>query len=100
IGTYSNREDVKAGLGVNSSLVHQFCNTTIGVNFIYSGDADYVRNWFGVEVWSKALQWSGTEGFNDVSVTRWITANTGNYSGDVRTFKGFTLLKFSKQGIR
>ncbi|CAG8744603.1 4659_t:CDS:2, partial [Gigaspora rosea] len=119
---YSNREDVKIELGVNPSLVYSKSNFNIYLSFfytgdmihpfdiyiptllnnnirvlIYAGDADYICNWLGQDAWTKALRWSGTKGFNDAKFTPWITAS-GNYSGEVRTFKGFTLLRIFEAG--
>ncbi|CAG8520595.1 10311_t:CDS:2, partial [Racocetra persica] len=84
---YSNREDVKTELGVNPSFVFRVSNTNLKGYFINSG----------IEAWIKALEWSGAKGFNNANVTRWITT-TGNYAGDVKTFKGLTYLKIFEAG--
>ncbi|CAG8496721.1 4571_t:CDS:2 [Cetraspora pellucida] len=122
IAKYSNREDVKIELGVNPSLVFQLSNYIVSSKFfstgdmvrrfdiyipsllesnvrvlVYAGDADFVCNWFGCDAWTKALKWSGTKGFNNANFTRWITT-TGNYSGNVRTFKGLTFLRIFESG--
>ncbi|CAG8607633.1 7069_t:CDS:2, partial [Dentiscutata heterogama] len=94
---YSNLEDVKIELGVNSSLVYQIENFNIRTGFINSCDAAYDCNWLGIDAWTKALHWSGTKGFNDAKVYPWITSS-GNYSGNIRTFKGFTFLKILNAG--
>ncbi|CAG8718302.1 40032_t:CDS:2 [Gigaspora margarita] len=119
---YSNRQDVKTELGINSSFVFYTKNLTVHYNFIYSGswiipidiyissllknnirvliyagDADYGSNWLGVDAWTKVFRWSGTKGFNEANITPWITAS-GNYSGEFRTFKGFTFLRIFEAG--
>ncbi|CAG8786272.1 11529_t:CDS:2, partial [Racocetra persica] len=121
IVTYSNRKDVKSELGVDSSVTYQQCNGEVYDDFqasgdmmhnydiyipsllksnirvlVYAGDADFICNWFGCDAWTKALKWSGQKGFNDAKVTQWIA--NGNYSGDVRTFEGFTFLKIFGAG--
>ncbi|CAG8621641.1 27636_t:CDS:10, partial [Racocetra persica] len=122
IAKYCNREDVKIELGVNLSLAFQLLNANIFDKFfnsgdiirrfdiyipslleskirvlIYAGEFDFISNWLGCDAWTKALKWSGTEGFNNANISRWITT-TGNYAGDVRTFKGFTFLKILNSG--
>ncbi|CAG8807859.1 23298_t:CDS:2, partial [Gigaspora rosea] len=122
IAKYSNREDVKTELGVNSSFVYKRYNDNIRIQFlnsgdiirsfdiyiptllknnirvlIYAGDADYACNWLGHNAWTKALRWSGTKGFNNAKFTPWITAS-GNYSGEVRAFKGFAFLRIFESG--
>ncbi|KAF0362260.1 peptidase S10, serine carboxypeptidase [Gigaspora margarita] len=52
---YSNRQDVKTELGINSSFVFYRKNMTVYYNFIYSGDADYGSNWLGVDAWTKCF---------------------------------------------
>ncbi|CAG8669793.1 30010_t:CDS:2, partial [Racocetra persica] len=92
IAKYSNREDVKTELGVNPSIqrfdiyVPSLLESKIRI-LVYAG----------CEAWTKALKWSGTKGFNNANVTRWITTY-GTYSGDVRTFKGLTFLGVFKAG--
>ncbi|CAG8613809.1 31444_t:CDS:2, partial [Racocetra persica] len=124
IEDFSNRENFRAELGVNSTSRFQACDHSevypkfmqsgdIILRFdqlippllennirvlIYAGDADFICNWFGNEAWVKQLEWSGKEGFNNANVTRWITKDTAEYAGDVRTFKGFTLLKIFNAG--
>ncbi|CAG8606405.1 8941_t:CDS:2, partial [Cetraspora pellucida] len=122
IEKYSNREDVKTELGVNPSVVFHVRNANVNKNFfnsgdwilffdayvssllesnirvlIYAGDADLRCNFFGLDAWTKALKWSGTKGFNNADVTRWITT-IGTHSGDVRTFKGLTFLRIFGSG--
>ncbi|CAG8691579.1 6103_t:CDS:2 [Racocetra persica] len=122
IEKYSNREDVKTALGANPSLVFHVRKADVGINFynsgdwilpfdiyvssllesnvrvlIYAGDADLRCNWFGLDAWTKALKWSGTKGFNNANVTRWVTV-TGTHSGDVRTFKELTFLRIFGSG--
>ncbi|CAG8460190.1 6145_t:CDS:2 [Cetraspora pellucida] len=87
IEKYCNREDVKTELGVNPSLVFHVRNANINRDFFNSG----------LDAWTKALKWSGTKGFNNAKVTRWITT-MGTHSGDVRTFKGLTFLRIFESG--
>ncbi|CAG8801081.1 10629_t:CDS:2 [Gigaspora margarita] len=113
IDKYSNRKDVKTLLGVNSSLTFKGCNDQIFNNFLISGD--YLRPfdidiplllgsnirvliYAGNEAWTKNLKWNGTEGFKNANATPWITNSTGEYAGDVKTFKGLTFLKVFKAG--
>ncbi|RIB28120.1 Alpha/Beta hydrolase protein [Gigaspora rosea] len=121
IDKYSNREDVKTQLGVNSSLIFNSCKgqpnfrltgdylrpfdidipLLLGSNIrvlIYAGDADFICNWFGNEAWTKELKWNGAEGFKNANTTPWITNSTGEHAGDVTTFEGLTFLKVFKAG--
>ncbi|CAG8793175.1 28634_t:CDS:2 [Gigaspora margarita] len=113
IEIYSNREDVKTQLGVNSLLTFIGFNTKIFGNFMTSGD--YLRPsdigiplflgsnirvliYAGNEAWTKELKWNGSEGFKNANITPWITNSTGEHAGDGTTFEGLTLLKVFKAG--
>ena len=49
---------------------------------IYAGDVDYICNWLGNKKWVKALEWEGTEGFNQAEDEPW-TLTTGELSGNM-----------------
>ncbi|CAG8740012.1 18791_t:CDS:2, partial [Gigaspora margarita] len=85
---FSNLENIKTELGVNSSLVFKACNKELFNKFALAG----------VEVWVKELKWSGTKSFNNTNVTRWITKDTAKHAGGVRTFEGLTFLRIFKAG--
>jgi cathepsin A (carboxypeptidase C) len=54
---------------------------------IYAGDADYVCNWLGNKAWTLALEWSGSEAFNNAVDSDWKS------EGMVRSANGLTFLQ-------
>ncbi|CAG8474787.1 9497_t:CDS:2 [Cetraspora pellucida] len=122
IAIYLSRDDVRNALGVDPSVAFQLCSININNNFImsgdwmlpfdgfipsllnsnirtlvYAGDKDYLCNWIGNKAWTKALVWSGSQGFNNANDSAWIT-NNGNHSGDVTTFGVLSFLRVFDAG--
>ncbi|CAG8494620.1 3824_t:CDS:2 [Cetraspora pellucida] len=113
IEKFSNLGVVKAELGVDRSVEYKSCNMEINFKFQLAGDwmrpyhlliPPLLENnirvlvYAGNEAWVKELQWTGAEGFNNAKVTRWVTSDTGEHAGDVRTYKGFTFLRIFEAG--
>ncbi|KAF0553912.1 peptidase S10, serine carboxypeptidase [Gigaspora margarita] len=89
---FSNLENIKTEV-----LILRWYLRRVTKNFLIS-DADFLCNWFGVEVWVKELKWRGTNSFNNANVTRWITKDTAKHAGGVRTFEVLTFLRIFKTG--
>ncbi|KAI9923024.1 hypothetical protein PsorP6_000375 [Peronosclerospora sorghi] len=81
--------------------VHTYVTDLLNANvrvLVYAGDADLVCNWFGIEAWTRALQWKGKDEFNALRETAFITAN-GTNAGMVRSFNNqLTFLRVFNAG--
>ncbi|CUM62457.1 uncharacterized protein PRCAT00000007001 [Priceomyces carsonii] len=63
---------------------------------LYSGDRDWICNWLGNDWWSRNLEWSGKQEFNDAETQSWYV--DGEAAGTVRNYKHFTSLRFFNAG--
>lgn len=52
---------------------------------VYAGDADLACNWYGNRVWTQALDWEGTVGFNAAEEQRFVT-ESGTNAGVFQSF--------------
>jgi len=39
--------------------------------FVYSGDKDFICNWFGGEAWTNAVKWESKDEFNNQKFESW-----------------------------
>lgn len=121
IPQYLNRDDVKQALGVSPDRQFSDCNDQINIAFnrngdwmlpihlniakildhipvlIYAGDKDYICNWLGNRAWTKALEWSGQQEFNNAPTKPWTGSNRKRY-GEATNYKGFTFLRVFDAG--
>lgn len=65
---------------------------------IYAGDKDYICNWLGNKAWSKALEWSGKDSFNEASVTNWYSSSDGAHAGTAQSNGKLTFLRVFNAG--
>ena len=65
---------------------------------IYTGDADYVCNWYGNKAWTLALDWSGASAFNAATDVAWSSGSLGGPGGEARSANGFTFLRVFEAG--
>lgn len=96
VEAFFNREDVRAALGIPSSVPKWTpCNMMVNLDFasdwmkrfdthlvpvlgngtavlIYAGDMDFICNWLGNEAWTLALEWPGQEAFSQASKKPWV----------------------------
>ncbi|CAG8799748.1 20242_t:CDS:2, partial [Gigaspora rosea] len=124
IERYLNRDDVREELGVDPWIKYETCSSSVHFRFqmtgdfmkpfhillppllengihilIYAGDADFICNWIGNDAWTKELEWSGKQGFNDVKTRRWkVQGDKSTYAGEVRSHKGLTFLRVFEAG--
>lgn len=63
---------------------------------VYSGEYDFICNWYGGSSWTKSLQWSGQSAFNLAQNTTWIS--NGAIAGSSRTAYGFTFVRVKDAG--
>ncbi|KAG5481653.1 hypothetical protein CUR178_07006 [Leishmania enriettii] len=63
---------------------------------IYAGDMDYTCNWLGNEAWVKALQWSGTYGFNAAENVEFAVGD--RWAGKVRSYANFSFVRVYDAG--
>ncbi|KAI8851162.1 Alpha/Beta hydrolase protein [Chytridium lagenaria] len=112
---------VKEKLGVTRS--HQGCSSAVGADFmktgdsakstdwmvaelleagiralVYAGDADYVCNWYSNLGWLKAMDWVGSNGFNETPDYPFMSAITGKQAGEFRTYGNLTWVKLFDSG--
>jgi len=48
--------------------------------FLYTGDQDYICNWFGGEAWTNAMEWEWSEEYRSAKYTKFAD-NRGNVIG-------------------
>ena len=59
---------------------------------LYSGDRDFICNWLGNQNWLEHLEWSGSEGFRNTTLSPWYGKKTKNaeIAGKYRTYGNLT----------
>jgi cathepsin A (carboxypeptidase C) len=65
---------------------------------VYSGDQDFICNWFGGLAWTKALEWTGYAGYNDAPIIDWTTEKSGELYGQSKSFGPLTFLRIFGAG--
>ncbi|KAK7199595.1 Serine carboxypeptidase [Novymonas esmeraldas] len=63
---------------------------------IYAGDCDFICNWIGNKAWVKALQWSGTAGFNAAPDVEFRVG--GRAAGQERAYGNFSFVRVYDAG--
>lgn len=63
---------------------------------VYSGEYDFICNWYGGNAWTNALEWPGQQSFNTATNTTWIV--DGAEAGSSRTAQGFTFVRVKDAG--
>lgn len=63
---------------------------------VYSGDKDYVCNWFGGRAWTEKTEWKGHDEFNKAKFEEWTV--DGEAAGQLRSFKNFKFLRVYEAG--
>ncbi|KAJ7714954.1 serine carboxypeptidase [Mycena olivaceomarginata] len=117
IGSYLDRPEVRALLGVDPSLTANFssCSGEVGRAFsdnldgdqstqhyvaallergvrvlIYVGTYDWICNWVGNERWTLAMEWSGQSEFSQQELKPWGVNEGDSRIGLTRSAKGLT----------
>jgi carboxypeptidase C (cathepsin A) len=68
-----------------------------GVRVIaYSGEYDFICNWYGGNAWTNALVWPGQQAFQTAQNTTWLY--NGEEAGSSRTADGFTFVRVKDAG--
>jgi cathepsin A (carboxypeptidase C) len=114
-------ESTKEGLGVPKGVFWKECNREVDLKLVfagdwmlnldvdiplllsnnipvlvYSGDQDFICNWYGGYHWSLAMDWPGKAGFNAAQNTTWVI--NGNSTGMYRTYDKFSFLRVFEAG--
>lgn len=63
---------------------------------VYSGEFDFVCNWYGGFAWTTGLVWTGQFDFVNAQNTTWMYE--GNVAGSSRTAQGFTFVRVKDAG--
>jgi len=63
---------------------------------VYSGEFDYICNWYGGQAWTHDLQWPGHDAFNNAPNTTWHV--NGQVAGSSIAADGFTFLRVANAG--
>ncbi|KAI8801367.1 Alpha/Beta hydrolase protein [Cladochytrium replicatum] len=120
VDSFLNNPEVKAILGVVDKKFES-CSNDIGLRFttagdiarpaqgyvkdllergirvlIYVGDADSVCDWIGNLAWTKELEWSGQDGYNDADELTWIV--NGRSAGTIRSYENLTFIRIFEAG--
>eukprot|EP00761_Pharyngomonas_kirbyi_P011448 gb/GECH01011473.1/.p1 GENE.gb/GECH01011473.1/~~gb/GECH01011473.1/.p1 ORF type:complete len:429 (+),score=77.96 gb/GECH01011473.1/:1-1287(+) len=116
---YLNTPSVKQRIGARSDIKWETCNMNVHSKLmtdwyesfrkdlppllhnnirvlIYSGDLDFICNWYGGRAWVSTMDWAGKEGYNRAPLNTW----TVNHStaGTAKTFKSLTFLRVFQAG--
>lgn len=68
-----------------------------GLNvLVYSGDQDFICNWYGGRAWTDAVKWSGQSDFNNATFKEW-TVN-GKAAGQLKEHDNFRFLRVYNAG--
>jgi cathepsin A (carboxypeptidase C) len=124
VDAYMNQPDVMAAFGVPPNRKWKECKSTVeevlvGAGdwmkefqtsvayllenkmnvLIYAGEYDFICNYMGNLAWTKTLEWSGAEAFNNAVNTTWMpTESNADGAGSYITAQGFTFLKVKNAG--
>jgi len=63
---------------------------------VYSGEYDFICNWYGGQSWTHGMQWPGQQAFNQASNTTWTV--DGQTAGTSISAQGFTFLRVKDAG--
>eukprot|EP01114_Cavostelium_apophysatum_P014280 TRINITY_DN365_c0_g1_i1.p1 TRINITY_DN365_c0_g1~~TRINITY_DN365_c0_g1_i1.p1 ORF type:complete len:435 (+),score=116.18 TRINITY_DN365_c0_g1_i1:132-1436(+) len=63
---------------------------------VYSGQNDWICNWYGGRAWTNDLPWPGQSQFQSAQVNPWMV--NGQQAGTVQTYGGFTFLAVANAG--
>jgi len=64
---------------------------------VYSGQEDFICNWYGGAMWSSQMVWPGQQGFNSQSYQNWNN-HAGQVSGIYKSNMNFTFLGVAAAG--
>jgi len=121
ITSYLNEASVQTALGVSSSnITWEACNNQVNGNFeidelesyayhvttlleanipvfVYSGMLDLICNYFGGDMWTSQLPWTGQDAFNDQAFTDY-NGEDGKVAAHYKTSGGFTFMEVEGAG--
>lgn len=63
---------------------------------VYSGEYDFICNWYGGFAWTMALDWPGNQAFRQATNTTWTV--DGEEAGTARTAMGLTFVRVKDAG--
>jgi carboxypeptidase C (cathepsin A) len=63
---------------------------------IYSGEFDFICNWYGGQAWTHGLQWPGQGAFNAAANTTWSV--NGQFAGTAISAQNFTFVRVANAG--
>jgi len=63
---------------------------------VYSGDQDFICNYYGGRAWTSDLQWDGTKGFNEQGERDYM--HKSSKSGTIKSYGPLTFLVISQAG--
>lgn len=121
VGTYLERPEVMAAIGVDGKHKWTSCNKLVTIGFelagdwmksyqqmipdqlnagikvlIYAGDQDFICNWLGNQAWTQALPWPHQGEFNSTAPVAWNVE--GKEAGTIQSSNGFTFLRVYDAG--
>jgi cathepsin A (carboxypeptidase C) len=121
VGTYLERPEVMAAIGVDGKHKWTSCNKLVTIGFelagdwmksyqqmipdqlnagikvmIYAGDQDFICNWLGNQAWTQALPWPHQGEFNSTAPVAWNV--DGKEAGTIQSSNGFTFLRVYDAG--
>jgi len=64
---------------------------------VYSGQEDFICNWYGGAMWTSQMVWPGQKGFNSQAYQNWNN-HAGQVSGIYKTSMNFTFLGVAAAG--
>mmetsp|Transcript_6893 Transcript_6893/g.16426 ORF Transcript_6893/g.16426 Transcript_6893/m.16426 type:complete len:429 (-) Transcript_6893:195-1481(-) len=106
LGVSSNSQWTECNMNVHSALMNDwFTNLEANIPtmlaeglqvLVYSGELDFICNWFGGRRWVEEMQWAGQAQYNDMQFQDWHT--TQGVAGTFKSVQNFTFLGVAEAG--
>ncbi|SCV00621.1 LAME_0G10968g1_1 [Lachancea meyersii CBS 8951] len=87
--------------GDNSRPFQQYVSELVNRDIpvlIYAGDKDFICNWLGNKAWIETLEWKHKNDFSSLPLEPWVSTESGESMGEVKSFGSLTFLRIFDAG--